>query len=90
MFRTKIENDGMLFVFETPVQCSFWMLFTPIALEAVFISADYTVNEIINMQPWSTEQKTPKEEAQFVLELPKGSCKKYGIVPKKSRISLEK
>ncbi len=77
------ENSGMLFVYDTPGTISFWMKNMFIPLDILFFDREGRLQEIIpNIQPC---RKTPcktytnKNPAQFVLELPAGSAKKYNI-----------
>lgn len=80
MFRTRLENNqGMLFVFNKQGHYPLWMLFTFIPLEALFISADGTIVEIIQLSPHDLTSKVSSDKAQYILELPAGFSSKNAI-----------
>jgi len=80
MFRDKLdENRGMLFVFDKEDYHSFWMLFTKIPLEAIFISEDFQVVDIIRMEPFSFRSYKPKRKAKYVLEVNKGFSNRNNV-----------
>jgi len=88
------ESDGMLFVFDAPGRYSLWMLNTTIPLDAIFISEDKTVVDIIGMEPCGfnvtrCKTYTPKADAMYVLEVNRGFSERYGIVIGKSRLELQ-
>jgi len=86
MFRKRIGSDGMLFVFDKPARYGFWMLFTRIPLDIIFLSEDCIVNEVISMEPLSLEQKSPIKLAKYVLETEKG---KLRVIPGKTKIIIK-
>lgn len=78
------ENEGMLFVFEKPGIYPFWMLNTTIPLDAIFISEDFKVVEVIEMEPcglniFNCRLHTPKNKAKYVLEVNKGFSRKNSV-----------
>ena len=80
MFRKELkENQGMLFIFNKEDYHSFWMLFTSMPLEAIFISKNYEVVDVISMEPYSSKSYRPSEKAKYVLEVNKGFSKKNNI-----------
>jgi len=80
MFRKELDkNQGMLFIFNKEDYHSFWMLFTKIPLEAIFISKNYRVVDIIQMIPNSVKQYRPSIKAKYVLEVNKGFSKKNNV-----------
>ena len=75
------ENSGMLFVFESEEERSFWMANTPLSLDIMFIDADL---EIVSMEkyarPYSTERILSNAPAQYVLEVPAGFADSHGVL----------
>jgi uncharacterized protein len=76
MFRKKLrKNEGMLFVFEKESYPSFWMKYTLVPLDLMFISEDYEIVDIKqNFKPCNGECNvyTSKEKAKYVLEVHSG------------------
>jgi hypothetical protein len=84
MYRSQLAPDhGMLFVYPSPHQVSFWMKNTLLALDILFFGADHQLMETYpNVQP--CQQKTcPRYQShfpiQYALELPAGSVGNYDI-----------
>lgn len=84
MERTVIPPaTGMLFIFPGEETRSFWMSNTPTALDIIFFAADST---LVNVQPNTVPfQTTPTYDsegpAQFVVEVPAGFARRYGLTP---------
>lgn len=89
MFReTLAVDEGMLFVYDEPVEMQFWMKNTRLPLDIVFFSPDLTVTEFIagmvpgfgvpeaNLPRYSTQGK-----AQYALELASGAISLLNIRP---------
>jgi uncharacterized protein len=78
MFRTSMpEDEGMLFIFDTPQPLEFWMRNTKIPLAIAFISPDLTILNIEEMVPASDIDQDPprypsKGIALYALEMNKG------------------
>ena len=87
-------NDGMLFVFDKPDYYSFWMMNTTIPLDAIFISENGSVVDIITMPPCksviSCPSYKPKEKALYVLEVNAGFSEQNGISINKSTVNIQK
>lgn len=80
MFRTKLEdNKGMLFVFDKEDYYSLWMLFTFIPLEAIFISADKKIIDIVQLQSHDLTAKASSVPAKYILEVPAGFSSKNDV-----------
>lgn len=78
------ENEGMLFVFDTPDYHSFWMKDMKFPLDIIFIRDDRIVAVYENVLPPNSEQETPSvvkpdEKANFVLEINAGQSSLYGF-----------
>ncbi len=82
MFRTDLQNRGMLFSFSDEKPRSFWMQFTFIPLEAIHIDSQGTVVDIISMEPCTSlvcRTYLSSKPAQYVLEVPKGFYQKHSV-----------
>lgn len=80
MFRRSMkENHGMLFVFETESQVSFWMKNTRIPLSIAFIAADGTIRQIEDMEPESLSSVVSERNVLYALEVNQGWFEKNGI-----------
>lgn len=88
MFRKHLDRDkGMLFVFDTEEEQSFWMKNTYIPLDIIFISKKYRINKIFkNLKPYRKDMKTEdipvvSSEAKYVLEINAGLSDENGLNP---------
>ncbi|HZA14801.1 MAG TPA: DUF192 domain-containing protein [Myxococcaceae bacterium] len=76
------EGKGMLFVFPTEEEHSFWMRNTLIPLDMVFIDGKGSIVGIVeNAQPRSLASHSVGVPSKYVLEVPGGWCQKVGIRP---------
>lgn len=71
------DNEGMLFVFDSPQTVQFWMKDTYIPLDIIFIDEDYTVISIYKGKPNSTIL-AEEDNVNYVLELNQNSGVKEG------------
>lgn len=87
MFQEKLGPDeGMLFVFETEEQRSFWMQNTLIPLSIGYFSRAKVLNEVIDMQPAALGSSRPKtypsrKKAMYALEMNIGWYERNKIRP---------
>jgi uncharacterized membrane protein (UPF0127 family) len=86
MYLTKEEagpDAAMLFVFPQPQESGrgFWMQNTLIPLDIVYLSPKGEVVWIAEGKPKDETNLPSPAEFQYVLELPKGKAKAYGIEP---------
>lgn len=83
MYRESLpEDEGMLFIFPQSGVYPFWMKNTLIPLDAIYISADGTIVDILQMEPCIADpcpNYTPGAEALYVLEVNKGFSERHGI-----------
>jgi len=83
MFRTNLpDNQGMIFVFPKDGYHSFWMMFTRIPLDILWVSSNKEIVHIEkNIQPrWiNFKSYKPKEKARFVIEVAGNWTDKHGV-----------
>lgn len=84
MFRENLDKDkGMLFIFSSPANYSFWMKNTLIPLDIIWIDENKNIVHINeNTLPCKEEPCTtylPDKEALYVLEINAGLSKEYNI-----------
>ena len=81
MFRNSMPEDhGMLFLFRTIEQRSFWMKNTLIPLDMIFIEADGRIQHIHhNAKPQDLTFITSGKPSKAILELNGGTANKLGI-----------
>lgn len=83
MHRTSLgENEGMLFVFETPRIITMWMKDTPISLDMLFIDETGKIIDITtHAKPNSLEYITPSLLTKGVIEVKAGTVEAKQIKP---------
>ena len=81
MFRKSLEEKrGMIFLFPSARQNSFWMKNTYIPLDMIFVSPDWEVLGVVeNATPFSEEQRSVPGMSQYVIEVLGGEAKKLQI-----------
>ena len=81
MYRKKLpENQGMLFVFESPTIPHFWMKNTYIPLSIAFISANREIVQIDNMFPLdSLNFHFPRKSVKYAIEVNHGWFNRHKI-----------
>lgn len=87
------ENQGMLFVFDTPDYHSFWMKEMKFPIDIIYINGDKVITVIENAKPptdsgGSLEIYQPEDKSDKVLEVSAGIAKKYNI-KKSTSIKVE-
>lgn len=77
----ELDSDaGMFFGFPEQKQQVFWMKNTYIPLDMIFLDSQYTiVGAVENTTPLSEKRYSVEAPSQFVIELPGGTVKKFGI-----------
>jgi len=83
MHRTEVPEDrGMLFVFESERDRSFFMHNVPITLDLCFLESDGTVINIEHGKPFEDEPKLlSARPARYVPELAGGWAERHGLMP---------
>ena len=86
MFRTSLAPDrGMLFVHPKPEHYTYWMYQTLIPLDIVWLDSNRNIVEIVaDAQPCKTQaskcaQYGGKQISSYVLEIPGGMARKFGL-----------
>jgi len=82
--------EGMIFLYQQPIDVTMWMKNTLIPLDMFFIRSDKTVARITeNTTPLSTETIYSGEPVQMVLELAGGSAARWGFKPGNTILFIE-
>lgn len=71
------DNEGMLFIYDTPQTLEFWMKDTEIPLDIIFINSDWEVKKIAKGNPFD-ETILSCDNVQYVLELNQNSGVQVG------------
>jgi len=80
MYRQEVpDGTGMLFVFDDNEVRSFWMQNTYAALDIAFLDPAFTVVDIQQMEPLTTDPHQSTAPAMFALEVRKGWLAEHGI-----------
>ncbi len=83
MFRKDLpENDGMLFVYDSPQKVSFWMMNTPINLDIGFFTQDGTLTQIKRMYANNLDSvPSSRDDIAYCLEMNAGWFERNAILP---------
>lgn len=83
MYRKSLgETEGMLFVFPEEEPLSFWMRNTYVELDMIYLDKSLKVVSIVHRAVPLTETPRPSvKPAKYVLEVPGGSAKRWGVEP---------
>jgi uncharacterized membrane protein (UPF0127 family) len=80
MFRPSVGPDeGMIFPYDPPINATFWMKNTLVALDMVFIRADGTIARIAHAVPLTLDPVPAGEPVAAVLEIRGGRAAELGI-----------
>lgn len=86
MFRTSMpDTSGMLFIYPSPREGSFWMLDTPLPLSIAFADSTGVIFHIVDMDPcvkemsWECPTYDSGGPFEYALEMNKGYFKDRGI-----------
>jgi uncharacterized membrane protein (UPF0127 family) len=76
------RDQGMLFVYGTPIRMSFWMRNTPLPLDIGFFSPEGELKEVYSMLPFDeTPIHSQDVRLQFALEMNQGWFHDNGVRP---------
>ncbi len=83
MFRKSLgEREGMLFVYKRPADKHFWMKYTKLQLDIVFINKEKRIINIEEALPCLSspcQRYHSRGRALYVLEINQGQCKIHGF-----------
>ncbi len=80
MYRAEMpQNEGMLFVFDSPSRLCFWMKNTLLPLTAAFLSDDGTIVNLQDMKPLTQDSHCASKPVRYVLEMNQGWFLKKGL-----------
>jgi len=80
MFRQSLpEDEGMLFVYESPRPLGFWMRNTLIPLDIAYIDAQGRIVDIQQMEPRDDTTHWSASDAQYALEMNAGWFEAHGV-----------
>jgi len=81
MYRNELADDhGMIFLFPSESQQSFWMKNTPRSLDMIFIGRDCKIVGIVEQAaPFSLDPRSVNGLSQFVFEINGGLSKRHGF-----------
>jgi uncharacterized protein len=74
-------NEGMLFVFESDQELTFWMKNTQIPLSIAFLDHQGWVRDIFDMIPYDESPVSSTSPCRYALEANKGFFAECGLVP---------
>jgi len=74
------DGEGMLFIFESDQQLSFYMKNTLIPLSIAFISYDGRITEIKDMYPKDENTVKSSRSVRYALEVPQGWFSRAGVM----------
>jgi hypothetical protein len=76
------RDQGMLFIYGTPTQMSFWMRNTPLPLDIGFFSPEGELKEVYALRPYDEATiRSQGTRLQFALEMNQGWFHQNGIRP---------
>lgn len=83
MFRERLDADaGMVFLFDSDDDHTFWMMNTPLPLDMIFITRDLVVAGVVeNAVPFTTTSRSCGQQSRFVLEVNAGFAARHGVGP---------
>ena len=72
-------DPGMFLLYSEPRKISLWMLNTSMPLDVAYIDANWTITELIRLEPYDETPVPSKQLAMAALEMPRGWFAKYGV-----------
>jgi uncharacterized protein len=80
-YRRELAQDrGMIFLFPSESEQTFWMKNTPIPLDMIFISRGLKIVGIVEQAvPFTLDPRSVGAPSQYVLEINGGLSKRYGF-----------
>jgi uncharacterized membrane protein (UPF0127 family) len=88
--KTLPETGGMLFLFPTEAERSFWMRNTFVELDLIFLNQAWEVVSVTERaRPLSETRLPSKGGAKYVLEVQGGRAKEWGVGEKSKLVLLD-
>ena len=82
MFRRDLPQDrGMIFVFQSTEEHSFWMHNTLIALDLIFLGEDRSVAGVVTAAPQTDTLRTVNKPSRYVVEVSAGEAAAHAVGP---------
>lgn len=78
MFQQSAE-PGMLLLYSQPTAVSLWMANTAMPLDVAYIGPDWTISELITLQPFDQTPVPSQQPVIAALELPRGWFARHSI-----------
>ena len=72
-------DPGMLLLYSEPREIALWMLNTAMPLDVAYIDANWTIAELITLEPYDETPVPAKQPVIAALEMPRGWFAKYGV-----------
>lgn len=79
MFKQSAD-PGMLLLYPEPRVISLWMANTSMPLDVAYIDANWTITELIELEPFDETSRPAKSLVIAALEMPRGWFAKHGVV----------
>lgn len=80
MFRRELPPDrGMIFLFPTTEEHSFWMHNTFIALDMIFLGEDRRVLGVVTAPPQTDKLRSVNQPSRYVVEVSAGEAAAHGV-----------
>lgn len=73
------QQEGMLFIFDSPQSQCFWMKNTLLPLTAAFVADDGKIVNLADMKPQTLESHCSAKPVRFVLEMNQGWFQSKGL-----------
>lgn len=74
------ENEGMLFIFDSPIKARFWMKNTSIPLDIAYLNSEKVILEIYNLTPYRRQIiESNSDQILYALEVNQNWFLKNGI-----------
>ncbi len=74
-------DPGMLLLYREPAPIALWMANTAMPLDVAYIDADWTIAELISLEPFDTTAVPSRQPVIAALEMPRGWFAKHGVQP---------
>lgn len=72
-------DPGMLLLYSEPREIALWMLNTSMPLDVAYIDANWTIAELITLEPYDETPVPSKQPVIAALEMPRGWFAKHGV-----------